>query len=420
MAQENHASRLLKRIPQYTRMGRHMRAVFEHGTPRKWANLGLVEAERKLRRIDVRSRPYILFLDPCNYCNLRCPLCPTGMGDLGRKQTMMSFECFKRYIDPHIPYLFEVNVHNWGESLLNPEVFRMIDYAQSNNVGTNMSSNLVIAQEHHLDGLIEAGLEHLTVSLDGTDQASYEKYRVRGNFECVVENMAALIRKRNARNRKTPFVEWQYIVMKHNENNVEEAEALAAKLGVDRIRFIPVGLPFETRNRQILADEWFPTKFEGRDNGASTPQTFGQADRPAPCYYLYRSMVVNSDGGVSPCCIVYKDRRDFDHLEEHAAIDVSKIWNNEKYRSARALYTDKDWDGRKKTICDGCDIFQRHPSKLARRERPPRPALDARKESATSVRNDAEIISVTGSPASTPAATGTTTLRISRPTSPTS
>ena len=95
----------LKRIPQYTRLGRHARAVIQHGTPRKWFNLALVETERRLRRIEVKGRPYILFLDPCNYCNLRCPLCPTGANELGRRQQLMSFECFKRYLDPHLPYL---------------------------------------------------------------------------------------------------------------------------------------------------------------------------------------------------------------------------------------------------------------------------------------------------------------------------
>ena len=34
----------------------------------------------------------------------------------------MSFECFKRYLDPHAPYLFEVNVHNWGKSMINQEI----------------------------------------------------------------------------------------------------------------------------------------------------------------------------------------------------------------------------------------------------------------------------------------------------------
>ena len=355
--------RLLQTIPQYTRMGRHGRAVIEHGTPRKWANLARVEYERKMRKIDVKGRPYILFLDPCNVCNLRCPLCATGMNDLGRPQGMMTLDCFKRYLDPHVPYLFEVNCHNWGESLINDDIFDMIGYAQSKNVGTNMSSNLVIAQDHHLDGLIDAGLEYLTVSVDGADDASYLKYRVRGKFDRVVENMAKLVEKREKKG-KGPYIEWQYIVMRHNEDKVEEAEKIAKEIGIDRIRFIPVGLPYEVKNRKALADEWFPRHFTGRDQGEDTPQTFGQADRPAPCYYLYRSMVVNTDGGVSPCCIVYKEKRDFDHMENHETIDIGKIWNNEMYRSARAMYTDKEWIGRKRTVCDHCDIFERHPTKL--------------------------------------------------------
>lgn len=356
--------RFLGAIPQYTRMGRHFRAIVEHGTPRKFANLALVEAERMARRIKLRGRPYILFLDPCNVCNLRCPLCPTGMNDLGRPQGMMSLECFKRYLEPHAPYLFEVNCHNWGESLINEEIFDMIAHAQSRNVGTNMSSNLVIAHDSHLDGLIDAGLEHLTVSLDGADDASYLKYRVRGKFDRVIENMARLIEKRNSRGRRYPFVEWQYIVMRHNEDKVEQAQRMADEIGVDRIRFIPVGLPYEVKNRRALADEWFPAGFRGRVEGGETPQTFGQGSRPAPCYYLYRSMVVNTDGGVSPCCIVYKEKRDFDHLDNHPDLDVGRIWNNEMFQSARAMYSAKEWTGRKRTVCDHCDIFERHPSKL--------------------------------------------------------
>lgn len=371
----------LKRIPQYTRLGRHARAVIEHGTPRKWFNLALVEAERRLRRIEVKGRPYILFLDPCNYCNLRCPLCPTGANELGRRQQLMSFECFKRYLDPHLPYLFEVNLHNWGESMINPELYRMIGYAAAHNVGTNISSNLVIAKSEDLDGLLDSGLEYLTVSLDGADQESYVKYRVRGDFDRVIANLSELIRRRNARGKTRPFIEWQYIVMKHNEGKVEQAEALAKKIGVDLIRFIPVGLPFESKNRKALAAEWFPTRFEGRAEGEETPQTFGQADRPSPCYYLYRSMVVNADGGVSPCCIVYRETRDFDDLKQHAELDIGKIYNNEKFRSARSLYSPKELHDRKRTICDGCDLFARHPSKAVKqRPRPIEPKAVAASE----------------------------------------
>lgn len=356
----------LKRIPQYTRMSRHARAVVQHGTLRKWANLALVEAERKLRRIEVKGRPYILFLDPCNYCNLRCPLCPTGRNELGRVQSMMSFQCFKTYLDPNVPYLFEVILHNWGESLLNKDLYKMISYAQSRNVGTNLSSNLMIAQPSDLDALLDSGLEYLTVSIDGADQDSYRKYRVRGDFDRVIHNLEELIRRRSSRRSSRLVIEWQFIVMKHNEHKVTDAQRIAKNIGVDLIRFIPVGLPFEETSRKELADEWFPRTFEGRAANDGSTQIFGQSGRPAPCYYLYRSMVVNADGGVSPCCIVYRESRDFDDLRRHDNIDIGAIYNNEKFKSARSLYSATEIPGRVRTICDHCDLFARHPSKVTR------------------------------------------------------
>lgn len=359
------AQRYLQRIPQYTRNARHLRAVLQHGTPRKLANLARVEAERRLRRVTVSGHPYILIIDPTNFCNLRCPLCPTGAQRLGREQSMMSLDCFRRWFDPHAPWLFEAYLHNWGESLLNKATFDMIAYAQSRNVGTNLSSNLSIASEEDLDRLIEAGLEYLVVSLDGTTAESYAKYRVRGDFERVVHNMATLISRRNARGRRTPVVEWQYIVMKHNEHEVDEAEAIAKRIGVDVMRFIPVGLPYDFEDRRALREEWFPTRFAGRVAGGPDEQTFGQGSKPGPCFYLYRSMVVNSDGGVSPCCVVYQKDRDFaDLAKAEGPIDVMEIYNNPSYRSARSLFSAEAMPDRPRTVCDGCDIFAMHPAKI--------------------------------------------------------
>ena len=129
------------------------------------------------------------------------------------------------------------------------------------------------------------------------------------------------------------------------------------------MRFIPVGLPYEAQDRETLSEKWFPVTVEGRTKSGDVPQTFGQGNKPSPCYYLYRSMVVNADGGISPCCIVYKGSRDFDDLKKHDEIDVAAIWNNEKYRSARSLFSAKELPGRRMTVCDGCDIFAHHPKK---------------------------------------------------------
>lgn len=353
------AERFLSKVPQYTRTRRHVSSVLRHGTPAKWANLARVELERKLRRERVRGYPYILFIDPCNFCNLRCPLCATGVNDLGRPQAMLSFPHFQKYFDPFAPYLFEANLHNWGESLLNKEVYRMIAHAQKRNVGTNLSSNFVKVDSQDIDGILDSGLEYLTISLDGTDQESYVKYRVRGNYDQVIENVSELIRRREQRRSRTPFVEWQFIVMRQNEHQIPEAQRIAKKLGVDLLRFIPVGLPYDAPNRKELAAEWFPRTVTGRTESDGTEQQFAQHGKPGPCFYLYRSFVINPDGGVSPCCIVPRQSADFANLNGPAPIDVMAIYNNAHYRAARALFRNQKSVGRISTTCDGCDIFTR-------------------------------------------------------------
>ena len=356
----------LKKVPQYTRNARHLWSVLNHGTPRKFANLLQVEAERKLHRIRVKSKPYLLIIDPCNYCNLRCPLCPTGLGTLDRPQSMLSLEHFKQYFDPLAPYLFEAYLHNWGESLLNKNVFKMIEYAQSRNVGTNLSSNFSETTSSDIDNLLDSGLEYLIVSLDGTSKESYSQYRVRGKFDNVVSTMGELIRRRNLRGLKTPRVEWQFIVMKQNEHEIPIAEQMAKKIGVDLLRFIPVGMPYDTQDRKAVADRWYPVTVTGREHKPDdVEQQFGQANKPSPCFYLYRSMVVNPDGGVAPCCVVYKKDSDFAQLPVD---DIGALWNNEKYVWARSLFSAENATP-VETICDDCDIFRQYDKPRVRAER---------------------------------------------------
>ena len=363
------AQALLKKVPQYTRNERHMRAVLQHGTPHKLANLARAEIERKLHRIVCKSNPYLLIIDPCNFCNLRCPLCPTGLNDLGRPQSMLSLAHFKKYFDPLAENLFEAYMHNWGESMLNKEVFSMIRHAQDSNVGTNLSSNFVRVTSDDMDRLLDSGLEYLVISLDGTSPDTYSQYRINGDYDKVIENLTTFIQRRNARKQKTPVIEWQFIVMKQNEHQIAEAEVLAKKIGVDLLRFIPVGMPYEFKNRKETADKWYPSSVQGRVESDHSEQQFGQANKPSPCFYLYRSMVVNADGGVSPCCVVYRKNRDFADLSTMDTIAINTVWNNEKYRSARSLFSKEEVPGRRATVCDGCDLFAHHHSK-ARIEKP--------------------------------------------------
>jgi radical SAM protein with 4Fe4S-binding SPASM domain len=342
-------AKLRQKLPQLTRMGRHALSVIKHSTPRKLFNLALVEVEYRLRRTKVRGHPYIIIVDPLNVCNLRCPLCPTGTGDLERKQQRMEWETFTRTIDEVAPYAYEINLHNWGESLLHPRIFDMIEYVNKKNIATNMSTNFNRASDEKIDKLITSGLEYLILSIDGITQDTYVKYRVRGSVSKVLSNVEKLIQRRKELGSKTPFIEWQFIVFEHNAHELEAARQMAHDMGVDRFRVIPPGIPFASKEPDKLKDDWFIKDDDGR------VEAF-QGDVPTSCFYLYRSMTTNPDGGTAPCCIVYGDKNDFGDFKTES---LDQIWNNKKYQSARALFK-KGGRGVEPTICDGCHIFKQH------------------------------------------------------------
>lgn len=351
-------AKLFKRVPQFTRTRRHMKSFWQHSDALKLYNLATNETEKRLRKVQVSSHPYILFIDPVNVCNLKCPLCPTGFNQLNRPQKMMSFETFKTILKNFEDFAYEVSLHNWGEPFLNPDIFSMIEHARKKNVGTNLSSNLNKLSSGDIDNIIDSGLEYLIVSLDATTSDIYQIYRVKGNFDRVLENLKALVERKKERKINNPIIEWQFIVMKHNQHQIDEAKALAPKIGVDLIRFIAVGLPFGSQNKKELAEKWFPANNINlaEESSEYNRLQYLQKEKRGACFYLYCSVTINPDGGISPCCRCYNKNQDFGNILEE---DFDKIWNNDCYQSARSLFSSNKRVARKQTACDKCSIFKK-------------------------------------------------------------
>lgn len=347
-------------VPTYARQSEAFHTVLAHSTPRRLFNLVLTEIEYRMRRTRVSGRPYVVVIDPANVCNLRCPLCPTGLLDQGRRGQMMPWETFTRTIDMAAPWAYKVNLFNWGEPLLHPHVFDMIRYAHSKGLGTTMSTNLSVKlSDENIDSLIESGLEFLCLSIDGATQANYAHYRRKGNLELVLANARRLMQRRRELGRRTPVVEWQFIPMKHNEHEEAEARRLAAEIGVDRFRCIPVGLPFDSAEPARLKDDWFPVSIsDGHTAGGEDVASNEQA--ATACYFLYRYLVVNPDGKVSPCCVVYGEKNDFGDV---ASSTIDTLWNNAVFRSGRAQHS-PGGHVEVPTVCDRCYLFAKH-AKLA-------------------------------------------------------
>lgn len=355
-------------IARYFRYPRHLQALLRHAGPRKAANVLLAEWELYRRATTLRSRPYYYFIDPCNVCNLRCPLCPTGTGELQRNRGMLKLDEYHQILDKIGPYAVEVSLHNWGEPLLNKDIFDIIRLTTDRGIATNMSSNLSLEKENLGERLVRSGLEYLIVSLDGVTQETYEQYRVRGKLDLVMANIREIVAAKRRLGSRTPVIEWQFIVFKHNEHEMEAARTLAPQLGVDHLRFRAPGLPYHRMHDEELGSKWMPTNPAYWELNPTRLNEQGYL-WDEPCYYLYRSMTVNPGGGVAACCIVHKERQDFGCLLHD---DLDTIWNNDSYKGSRALFGARP-AGRAKTICDGCYLFKRPgaTAPLQRRTRPP-------------------------------------------------
>ena len=61
--------------------------------------------------------PYMLQIEVTNFCNLSCPLCPSGNKTLGRERRHLKLDEFKSIIDDLGDYLLILILWEWGEPL---------------------------------------------------------------------------------------------------------------------------------------------------------------------------------------------------------------------------------------------------------------------------------------------------------------
>src|SRR5213593_2982475 len=74
-------------------------------------------------------------LEASTICQLACPSCPTTQGIVKAQigAGFLKFDHFRRIVDEN-PWVCEIELSNWGEIFLNPEIERIMAYAYRHNV----------------------------------------------------------------------------------------------------------------------------------------------------------------------------------------------------------------------------------------------------------------------------------------------
>jgi hypothetical protein len=104
--------------------------------------------------------PVIAQVEPANFCNISCPLCLTTSETNSRPRGLLSFNSFKNVIDELGDYLLLIILWNWGEPFLNPEIYRMIEYAKIKNIVVHSSTNGNLKfDDEKAERLVDSGLD---------------------------------------------------------------------------------------------------------------------------------------------------------------------------------------------------------------------------------------------------------------------
>ena len=83
----------------------------------------------------------MMMVEPSNFCNLKCPLCPSGNGQMTRERGNMGLAEFKRLVDDVGDHLVLLMLWNQGEPFINKDLLAMIRYARDRRIVVMTSTN---------------------------------------------------------------------------------------------------------------------------------------------------------------------------------------------------------------------------------------------------------------------------------------
>ena len=235
-------------------------------------------------------------LDVSTVCQLKCPLCPNARGIIEKTvgKGFLRFDHFEKLLKRN-PQIRLVELSNWGEIFLNPEIVHILRFAFRHGVALSAfnGANFNDVSEVILDALVRYEFLFLSLSVDGAKSDTYAQYRVGGNFHKVMENIRRLNHFKQKAGSPYPILQWQMVVFDHNRNEIEAARKMASMFH----------MLFTTK------PNWqkFPSQIS--EMKTSAPETndghFSGNQRPyhrRSCYQLWNEPQVNWDGRVLGCC----------------------------------------------------------------------------------------------------------------------
>jgi|GEM_PF-6105694 MoaA/NifB/PqqE/SkfB family radical SAM enzyme len=274
-------------------------------------------------------------------CNLKCRMC--SCNKVGFKQNLMSFETFKDIINQvtaYNPNAF-LSLIGKGEPLLNMDCMNMIKYAFERKIPViSLTSNGTLLNDSYQKELLSNtnGNLGISISIDGLKNA-YEKIRIGGDYDKVVENVCNLIELKKKLNNKKVIISVNMTKIRHKQDELNDYVRFWVKCGIDQIVIRSL---FEVKNHSFIS-LWL--------DRALLPEF----PEKQPCQFLYSFLQYEFTGKINHLCFgPYGHNKIVDFHSEKD--NIKEIWESKIYSNLRDFHINNP--DAYSPLCKNCDIWK--------------------------------------------------------------
>ena len=278
---------------------------------------------------NIRWGRYVaLSVEPSNRCNLSCPECPTGTQSLSRGKGELSLKDLKKILESKSKDLLYLNFYFQGEPFLNRKLTDMVRMASDEGIYTSVSTNAQQIDRIEAKKIVESGLNRIIISIDGTTQDVYEKYRVGGRLDSVIQAAKNIILEKKNSRSLFPKVVFQFLVFKHNEHQIADIKQLAKQIGVDKVEIKTAQIyNFQTNTSSIPSIDKY-SRYKKDDKGVYRIKN----KMPNKCWRMWHSAVITQDLDLLPCCYDKDASYKLGNLNKKSFLEIESGREYEKFR----------------------------------------------------------------------------------------
>jgi radical SAM protein with 4Fe4S-binding SPASM domain len=268
--------------------------------------------------------PVHLLIEPASICNIKCIMCWQSNPDFRRKKELLGTMCvemFKKIIDEAVEHNCKaITFAGRGEPLCNKNIAQFFRYTAGKFFDFKVNTNALLMNKQVSKDILESSVTQLIFSIDAFTADEYEKIRVGGKFQRLLENINYFnsIRK----NYPSSKIETRVSGVKINNSFDEYGFLKFWSKYVDNVVYVEM----EERN--------------------STYNNLLQGNHKV-CDRLFERLYIWWDGKCSPCDIDYETKLNIGDFTRNS---LEEIWIH-----GYNILRQKHKDGVFPNPCDKCD-----------------------------------------------------------------